>query len=91
MFTTNIINYFFFFDKAGFSKTHPSFLNLKFFLKSTRPSLPLKKAPPLSSRSSPLREEEETAPSRRSEPLRYKVGGPSEVYANSGAAVFCAG
>ena len=33
MFTTNIINYFFFFDKAGFSKTHPSFLNLKFFSK----------------------------------------------------------
>ena len=52
MFTTNIINYFFFFDKAGctrcfFSKTHQSSLNLKFFLKSTRPSLPLKKAPPL--------------------------------------------
>ena len=53
MFTTNIINYFFFFDKAGFSKTHPSFLNLKFFLKSTRPSLPLKKAPPLISVFSP--------------------------------------
>ena len=29
MFTTNIINYFFFFDKAGFSKTYPSSLNLK--------------------------------------------------------------
>ena len=44
----NIINYFFFFDKAGctrcfFSKTHQSSLTLKFFLKSTRPSLPLKK------------------------------------------------
>ena len=24
-------------------------------------------------------------------PLRYKVGGPSEVYASSGAVVFCAG
>ena len=24
-------------------------------------------------------------------PLRYKVGGPSEVFASSGAAVFCAG
>ena len=24
-------------------------------------------------------------------PLRYKVGGPSEVYASSGAADFCAG
>ena len=29
MFTTNIINYFFFFDKAGFSKTHQSSLTLK--------------------------------------------------------------
>ena len=53
-----------------------------------------------------LREEEETAPfnslydpfgspcrgqKRRSEPLRYKVGGPSEVYASSGAAVFLCG
>ena len=28
-------------------KTKSNFLNLKFFLKSTRPSLPLKKAPPL--------------------------------------------
>ena len=45
----------------------------------------------LSSRSSPLRGKEETAPPCRSEPLRYKVGGPSEVYASSGAAVFCAG
>jgi hypothetical protein len=24
-------------------------------------------------------------------PLRYKVGGPSEVFASSGAAIFCAG
>ena len=52
MFATNIINYFFFFDKAGctrcfFRKTTSTSLNLKFFLKSTRPSLPLKKAPPL--------------------------------------------
>ena len=53
-----------------------------------------------------LRGKEETAPlnslydpfgspcrgqKRRSKPLRYKVGGPSEVYASSGAAVFCAG
>lgn len=64
------------------------------FSKTTRPSLPLKKTPPLFSVffnglyttfGSPfpgdrnLREEEETAPTRRSEPLRYKVGGPSEV------------
>ncbi len=33
MFATNIINYFFFFDKAGFSKTYQSSLNLKFFSK----------------------------------------------------------
>ena len=60
----------------------------------------------LSSRSSSLRGKEETAPlnslydpfgspcrgqKRRSEPLRYMDGGPSEVYASSGAAVFCAG
>ena len=34
--------------KKGLSKTHQSSLTLKFFLKSTRPSLPLKKGPPLS-------------------------------------------
>ena len=33
--------------KKGLSKTYQSSLTLKFFLKSTRPSLPLKKAPPL--------------------------------------------
>ena len=38
-----------------------------------------------------LREEEETAPPCRSEPFHSMVGGPSEVYASSGAAVFCAG
>ena len=35
----------------------------------------------LSSRSSPLREEEGNRPTRCSEPLRYKVGGPSKVFA----------
>ena len=34
--------------KKGLSKTHQSSLTLKFFLKSPRPSLPLKRAPPLS-------------------------------------------
>ena len=58
MFTTNIINYFFFFDKAGctrcfFRKPTSPPLTLSFFLKSTRPSLPLKKAPPLISVFSP--------------------------------------
>ena len=36
-----------------FEKNKSNFLNLKFFLKSTRPSLPLKKAPPLISVFSP--------------------------------------
>ena len=33
----------FFVYNEGSSKTHPSFFSIKFFLKSTRPSLPLKK------------------------------------------------
>ena len=48
----------------------------KFFLKSPRPSLPLKRAPPLTPTLSPSGKREETAPPRRSEPLRSKVGGP---------------
>ena len=43
----------FFVYNEGSSKTHQSSLTLKFFLKSTRPSLPLKKAPPLISVFSP--------------------------------------
>ena len=50
----------------------------KFFLKSPRPSLPLKRAPPLISTLSPSGKREETAPPRRSEPLRSKVGGASK-------------
>ena len=49
-----------------------------FFRKSPRPSLPLKRAPPLTPTLSPSGEREETAPPRRSEPLRYKVGGASK-------------
>ena len=65
---------------------------LSFFLKSTRPSLPLKKAPPLSPSPFPLRVQGMYQPPYSVlKPLRYKVGGPSEVYASSGAAVFCAG
>ena len=102
--------------KKGLSKTHQSSLTLKFFLKSPRPSLPLKRAPPLSP--SPFSHGEgwlhsaiwkrtfialicTTFPLRGQgmcqppysvlKPLRYKVGGPSEVYASSGAAVFYAG
>ena len=74
------------------SKTHQSSLNLKFFLKSTRPSLPLKKAPPLFPSPFPLRGQGMCQPPYSVlKPLRYMVGGPSEVYASSGAAVFCAG
>ena len=78
--------------KKGLSKTYPSFLTLKFFLKSTRPSLPLKKAPPLFPSPFPLRGQGMYQPPYSVlKPLRYMVGGPSEVYASSGAAIFCAG
>ena len=50
------------------------------FRKSPRPSLPLKRAPPLTPTLSPSGEREETA-LRSSEPLRSKVGGPSKVFA----------
>ena len=67
-------------------------LTLSFFLKSTRPSLPLKKAPPLSPSPFPLRVQGMYQPPYSVlKPLRYKDGGPSEVYASSGAADFCAG
>ena len=73
-------------------KTTSTSLNLKFFLKSTRPSLPLKKAPPLSPSPFPLRVQGMCQPPYSVlKPLRYKVGGPSEVYASSGAAVFLCG
>ena len=45
MFTTNIINYFFFFDKAGCTRC--------FFRKPTSPPLPLREGPPLISVFSP--------------------------------------
>ena len=78
--------------KKGLSKTHQSSLTLKFFLKSPRPSLPLKRAPPLSPSPFPLRGQGMCQPPYSVlKPLRYMVGGPSEVYASSRAAVFCAG
>ena len=49
-----------------------------FFRNPTRPSLPLKRAPPLTPTLSPSGKREETAPPRRSEPLRSKVGGASK-------------
>ena len=63
--------------KKGLSKTHQSSLTLKGGSTSHLGLLPSgkKRKPPYSVL----------------KPLRYKVGGPSEVYASSGAAVFCAG
>ena len=72
------------------SKTHQSSLTLNegFFLKSPRPSLPLKRAPPLSPSPFPLRGQGMCQPPYSVlKPLRYKVGGPSEVFASSRAAV----
>ena len=74
------------------------FVLLLFFRKPTRPSLPLRKAPPFSPSLSsivftppsvppvlgdrnPQGREDVTAPSRRSEPLRSKVGGASKPFA----------
>ena len=52
----------------------------KFFLKSPRPSLPLKRAPPLSPSPFPLRGQGMCQPPYSVlKPLRYKVDGPSEV------------
>ena len=63
--------------KKGLSKTHQSSLTLKGGSTSHLGLLPSgkKRKPPYSVL----------------KPLRYMVGGPSEVYASSGAAVFCAG
>ena len=64
------------------SKTHQSYLSINggFFLKSPRPSLPLKRAPPLSPSPFPLRGQGMCQPPYSVlKPLRYKVGGPSEV------------
>ena len=60
-------------------------MNLKLFLKSTRPSLPLKKAPPLFPSPFPLRGQGMYQPPYSVlKPLRYMDGGPSEVYASCG-------
>ena len=93
----------FFVYNEGSSKTHQASLTLKGGYTSHLGLLPSgkKKKPLLSivftTPSVPLvgdrnlREEEETAPPCRSEPFHSMVGGPSEVYASSGSAVFCAG
>ena len=62
------------------------------FRKPTSPPLPLREGPPLSPSPFPLRVQGMCQPPYSVlKPLRYKVGGPSEVYASSGAAFFCAG
>ena len=75
--------------KHHFAKpTSPPLTLMNSFLKSPRPSLPLKRAPPLSPSPFPLRGQGMCQPPYSVlKPLRYKVGGPSEVFASSGAAV----
>ena len=65
----------------GISKNHLiSLVLMNSFLKSPRPSLPLKRAPPLSPSPFPLRGQGMCQPPYSVlKPLRYKVGGPSEV------------
>ena len=76
VFTLYIILVFLFIMRV-LSKTHQSSLTLKGGSTSHLGLLPSgkKRKPPYSVL----------------KPLRYKVGGPSEVFASSGAAVFCAG
>ena len=60
--------------------------------KPTSPPLALREAPPLSPSPFPLRVQGMYQPPYSVlKPLRYMVGGPSEVYASSKAAFFCAG
>ena len=60
--------------------------------KPSSPPLPLREGPPLSPSPFPLRVQGMYQPPYSVlKPLRYMVGGPSEVYASSRAAVFCAG
>ena len=74
----------------GLSKTHQDFLNINddLFRKPTSPPLPLREGPPLSPSPFPLRGQGMCQPPYSVlKPLRYKVGGPSEVFASSRAAV----
>jgi len=74
----------------GFRKTS---LNAKeVFRKPTSTPLPLREGPPLFPSPFPLRVQGMYQPPYSVlKPLRYMVGGPSEVYASSRAAFFCAG
>ena len=89
----------FFIDKAGCTQQFESELSMRSFAQL----FPFKKAPPLSPSLSSIvftppsvpligdrnpQEREDVTALRCSEPLRSKVGGPSEVYASSRDAVF---
>ena len=63
-----------------FSKTYPSFLTVKEGVFSTSPSL-LQGELHILTKPSLLRKEGCNRPTRCSEPLRSKVGGPSKVFA----------
>ena len=78
-------------DKISCTRQFESKLSLRSFAKSlakrrvfrkpTRPSLPLRKAPPPHQASLPSETRGCNRPTRCSEPLRSKVGGPSKVFA----------
>ena len=86
----------FFIDKAGCTQQFESELSLRslaplfpikegFFRKPTSPPLTLREGPPLSPSPFPLRVQGMYQPPYSVlKPLRYKVGGPSEVYARRG-------
>ncbi len=85
-----------FIDKAGCTRQFESELSLHslaplfpikegFFRKPTSPPLTLREGPPLSPSPFPLRVQGMYKPPYSVlKPLRYKVGGPSEVYARRG-------
>jgi hypothetical protein len=73
-----------------FSKNHQCFLNLKSLSKTHQSSLTLKGGSTSHLGLLPSGKKRKP-PYSVLKPLRYKVGGPSEVYASSGAADFCAG
>ena len=71
---------FFCHNDGFFLKNHQSYITVIFFRKPTSPPLPLREGPPLSPSPFPLRGQGMYQPSYSVlKPLRYKVGGPSEV------------
>ena len=85
----NMFFFRFFRKTSSFSIFFESPTVFRFFRKPTSPPLPLREGPPLSPSPFPLRGQGMCQPPYSVlKPLRYKVGGPSEVFASSGAA-FC--